>query len=196
MIPEQRVSALLRDAGDGIDVPATPVTAIIGRARRGRAVRRTAWAAVAVVGAGSGLLAAQLAGAPQAVTPGASAAGCVSPVPVRPLPAWARSGFTGANPSAPYVLGEDGDIAGVVFGERLHLDATSGPQNKILWIARSGAAAPLRIEATLDNSEGTVRRELPGGTGPSILDLPAAGCWRVALHWGNQSDTVWLRYEE
>jgi hypothetical protein len=33
-----------------------------------------------------------------------------------------------------------------------------------------------------------------GGPGPSIIDLPAAGCWRLDLRWAGHSDTVDIRY--
>ena len=39
-----------------------------------------------------------------------------------------------------------------------------------------------------------VRRALPGGPGPSIIDLPAAGCWRLTLRWSGRSDVLDLRY--
>ncbi len=53
-----------------------------------------------------------------------------------------------------------------------------------------GGGDPLRIEATRDGSPEVVRREVPGGPGPSELDLPAPGCWHLRLTWRGQSDTL------
>jgi hypothetical protein len=48
-----------------------------------------------------------------------------------------------------------------------------------------------------------VARRVPGGPGPSIIDLPAAGCWRFTLTWRPEgatapgktvTDTLDLRY--
>ena len=39
-----------------------------------------------------------------------------------------------------------------------------------------------------------VSRTVAGGPGPSIIDLPAAGCWRMALTWSGHSDSIDLRY--
>jgi len=72
--------------------------------------------------------------------------------------------------------------------------------NKILWVARIGTstATDLRIGAQrmvgARNVGSSVTRVVPGGPGPSIIDLPAAGCWRLALHWAGHSDTLDVRY--
>ena len=39
-----------------------------------------------------------------------------------------------------------------------------------------------------------VIRTVIGGPGPSIIDLPAPGCWRLALRWSGRTDTLDLRY--
>jgi hypothetical protein len=39
-----------------------------------------------------------------------------------------------------------------------------------------------------------VTRVVVGGPGPSIIDLPAAGCWRVSLAWSGRTDTLDLQY--
>jgi hypothetical protein len=33
-----------------------------------------------------------------------------------------------------------------------------------------------------------------GGPGPSIIDLPRAGCWRFTLHWARSVDELDLAY--
>jgi hypothetical protein len=32
------------------------------------------------------------------------------------------------------------------------------------------------------------------GTGPSIIDVPAAGCWRLTFSWSGRRDTLDLNY--
>jgi hypothetical protein len=39
-----------------------------------------------------------------------------------------------------------------------------------------------------------VRRLVMGGPGPSIIDLPAAGCWRMSLAWSGRTDQIDLTY--
>jgi len=33
-----------------------------------------------------------------------------------------------------------------------------------------------------------------GGPGPSIINLPVAGCWRFRLRWSGRTDTIDLRF--
>jgi hypothetical protein len=40
----------------------------------------------------------------------------------------------------------------------------------------------------------TVSRAVPGGPGPSIINLPDAGCWRLTLTWSGGRDTLDLLY--
>jgi hypothetical protein len=35
-----------------------------------------------------------------------------------------------------------------------------------------------------------------GGPGPSIIDLPQAGCWHLALKWSGHTDTMRLTYKK
>jgi hypothetical protein len=39
-----------------------------------------------------------------------------------------------------------------------------------------------------------VSRVVPGGPGPSTINLPAAGCWRFTLTWRTGHDTLDLAY--
>ena len=67
--------------------------------------------------------------------------------------------------------------------------------NKILWVARIGAAeGPLQIRATLASTGQTVTRTLAAAPGPSTIDLPAAGCWSFDLRWGSHQDHLVLGY--
>jgi hypothetical protein len=121
------------------------------------------------------------------------------------LPEWARTGFSDPSPSGiPFVLGAGGNILGVIFGHPLTAPpAGAGRANKILWSPNpsapaSGAGAgsnDLKIDARLAGSTEVVHREVPGGPGPSIVDMPSPGCWHLTLTWADHTDTLDLRYE-
>ena len=139
--------------------------------------------------------------------PSASATGaCRSEVRTGEPPSWARSGF-GPGASVPYVVGDRGDIVAVLLGDPLHAPPLPGRASKILWVARegtgpapSGQTTKLEIEARLDrsdrgNSELVVSREVADGPGPSIVDLPQAGCWNLSLSWSGHTDTLAIVYQ-
>jgi hypothetical protein len=130
---------------------------------------------------------------PTAVATGTS--GCTAPV-TGPLPTWARAGFSG-DAVAIHVFGERGDIVAVLFGHPLRQPPAPGRNNKILWVSRVSQEPgdPLKIEAHLDGTGPAVLREVPGGPGPSIIDLPSPGCWRLDLAWSDHRDVVWLTYQ-
>ncbi|KUL22158.1 hypothetical protein [Streptomyces regalis] len=115
------------------------------------------------------------------------------------LPQWARAGFTDGT-AEHFVLGDRGQLIGVVFGYPLTERSTPEPgrQNKIRWIPRDAEAADeagsLRITAVRAGSGHTVRREVSPWPGPSVIDLPAAGCWSLTLRWGTHTDTTDLHY--
>ena len=98
----------------------------------------------------------------------------------------------------PYVLGDRGDIVAILWADHnpLHVPPLAVRQNKILWVPRvvSGTFTPLRIRATLDGTNQTVTRQVAGGPGPSIIDLPVAGCWPLNLTWSGHQDHLALRY--
>lgn len=118
------------------------------------------------------------------------------------MPTWARTGFSDPQPRAPYVLGRDGDIAAILFAQPLNAPPGADHNNKILWVSRpdlgggsAGAYSPdLRIEARLAGGTETVRRTVTGGPGPSIIDLPTAGCWHLTLQWSGHTDSLDLAY--
>jgi hypothetical protein len=130
--------------------------------------------------------------------PGSTA--CNSRVPTRLLPTWARTGFSNPRPRMPFVLASNGEIGAIVWGATLFSPPPRTHNNKILWVSRrlGVPGSDLRISARrLVGSipEGpAVRRTVPGGPGPSIINLPAAGCWRLSLRWSGRSDTLDLRY--
>jgi hypothetical protein len=101
------------------------------------------------------------------------------------------------------VFGAKGEIVAVLFSQPLTVGREEGPANKILWVARPaatpsadpGAAATLVITATLNGTTTRATREVAGGPGPSIVDLPQAGCWHLDLRWSGRTDTMDLVYE-
>lgn len=141
----------------------------------------------------------------QATSPAArftAAASCGSAVHDGPLPVWARAGFHPPNLAMPYVLGEHGDIVAVLWARHDPLLSPPAPgrNNKILWVSK----LPVRTRGNLQIAArrlvgGTavgpiVRRAVPGGPGPSGIDMPRVGCWHFALRWSGHRDAVDLAY--
>ncbi|GAB4049869.1 hypothetical protein GCM10028775_19940 [Catellatospora paridis] len=111
-----------------------------------------------------------------------------------PLPDWADAGFSG-DAVAMHVIGVRGDIAAVLFGHPLTVDRKDGASNKILWVSREATEpGTLTIKARPEGTGEPVLREVKGGPGPSIIDLPQAGCWRLELSWPGHTDTMDLVY--
>jgi hypothetical protein len=116
------------------------------------------------------------------------------------LPEWARTGFSDPRPRLPHAVGGSGDIAALIFGYPLTSPPLRNRSNKILWVSRVPVKplSDLRIRARLmrgDRPAGPpVRRTVEGGPGPSIVDLPEAGCWRLDLSWSGHTDQLDLAY--
>jgi hypothetical protein len=116
------------------------------------------------------------------------------------LPAWARGGFHPANQKVPHVVGRSGQIVAVLFGYPLR--ARPGPRrtNKILWVSRTDAKMPAALWIRAQQMKGStpvgspVGRVLMGGPGPSVVDMPRVGCWRLTLTWSGRRDTLDLAY--
>lgn len=127
----------------------------------------------------------------------APAVGCRTQYPAEILPEWARAGFSDPTPSVPYVLGDKGDMAAIVWASRHPLAAppVADKNNKILWVARVGATdGPLQITAVLEGTGETVTRTVEPAPGPSTIDLPSPGCWSFDLTWGTHHDHLQLGY--
>src|SRR5580692_5353565 len=124
--------------------------------------------------------------------------GCGGQLLVSPLPFWARAGFNPPDQAMPHVMGEAGNIVAIMWAARdaLHSPPLPGQNNKILWVSRVPLVAPdpLIIRATLADSTRTATVSVPGGPGPSIIDLPAPGCWTLHLSWSGHADELQLRY--
>jgi hypothetical protein len=116
------------------------------------------------------------------------------------LPVWARKGFSNPKPRMPHVLGAAGKITAILWADPLLSPQPKSHNNKILWVARvtTNIYSNLRISAQRmigSTKVGSpVTHKLIGGPGPSIIDMPAAGCWRFTLHWSSERDTLDLRY--
>ena len=108
---------------------------------------------------------------------------------------WRRADEQRRGGRIPFVRGAKGDIVAVLFGP-LTSPPLPGRNNKILWVPRVALTGPLPlvIEARLDGTGPVVRREVPGGPGPSGVDLPQPGCWHLDLRWGGSTDSLSLRY--
>jgi hypothetical protein len=130
--------------------------------------------------------------------------GCAAQVHQGPLPVWARAGFHG-DARATYAVSRSGQMVAVLFGYPLSQPPAADRNNKILWVSgpasatrRDSNAAPgvddLVIDARLDGRGEPVQQRIVGGPGPSIVDVPAPGCWRLALRWSGRTDVIDLQY--
>lgn len=150
-------------------------------------------ACLAVVGVGS-------SGSAAAVGAASSAHVCTGATLFGVLPVWARAGFSSPKPRMPHVVGRDGEIAAILFGYPLASPPAAQRNNKILWVSRRYPARPTALWIRAQRMAGArtvsqpVTRLVRGGPGPSIINLPAAGCWRLRLAWAGRTDTLDLRY--
>jgi hypothetical protein len=115
---------------------------------------------------------------------------CSGNVATSSLPTWARDGFSPSNQRVPHVLSDRGQIVGILF-VTLRAHQAPGTNNKILWVAKDGYGT-LGITARLEGSDRTATRTVD--LGPSFVDLPARGCWRMTLTWSGHRDTIAFRY--
>jgi len=130
----------------------------------------------------------------------ASARACRPALSKGVLPTWARTGFSDPRPKMPHVLGRSDEIAAVIFGYPLLSPPGKTRANKILWVSRRTVKplSDLRIRA--QRMRGTRRvgrhvvRVIRGGPGPSYVNLPSAGCWRLTLSWSGRRDSLDLEY--
>ena len=128
---------------------------------------------------------------------------CTSAIRIGPLPVWARAGFSPPDQPVPQVTGLAGSILGVVFANPLLAPPTGDHGNKILWLAAPASSTTnagrspspdLKIHATLNGSHVAVDRQVTGGPGPSLIDMPLAGCWTFALSWSGHHDSLAVPY--
>jgi hypothetical protein len=174
--------------------------------RRRRWIRGMLAVLLAAAGATTWVLLKRPADAPRAAgttaAQPAAASPCASAVVYGPLPAWARAGFDPPGQAMPHVLGSRGDIVAVLWARHDPLVTPASPNraNKILWVSKLPLAAGSSLEITAQRLTGGAavgaaqRRTVAGGPGPSVIDLPATGCWQLTLRWSGHIDTVDLPY--
>ncbi len=130
----------------------------------------------------------------------ATAPACHSDVNKGVLPIWARTGFSDPRPKLPHVIGERHEIAALIFGYPLLAPPGKTRGNKILWVSRRAVKPLSDLRITAQRMRGRQRigrhvvRVVRGGPGPSIVNLPAAGCWRLTLRWSGRTDRLDLEY--
>jgi hypothetical protein len=99
----------------------------------------------------------------------------------------------------PYEVGRSGEIAAIVFGFPLLAPPSTVRSNKILWVSRQVTTAD-RLDISAQQMDGVtpvgdpLKQSVAGGPGPSIVDQPAAGCWRFTLSWADRTDSLDLAY--
>jgi hypothetical protein len=73
--------------------------------------------------------------------------------------------------------------------------------NKILWVSRVPLEPPSDLRISARRMRGrerlgpAVTRMVEGGPGPSTINLPAPGCWRLNPRWSGHQDELDLVYE-
>jgi hypothetical protein len=116
------------------------------------------------------------------------------------IPVWARAGFSGAHPRVPYVLGRSGRLVAILFAYPLRSPVAPYRNNKILWVSRTPAATPTALWIRSQRMAGSqpvgapVEHVVRGGPGPSYVDVPQPGCWRLTLSWAGRTDSLDLTY--
>jgi hypothetical protein len=101
-------------------------------------------------------------------------------------PVWAQGGWIhvkGTPWSVPWGLGTGGQAVAFLFAT--HLVAGTSPRvdgtnNKVLWVAK-GVPTNFVVEGT---PPGATQAVVTVNGGPSIVDVPSAGCWKFRLTWG------------
>jgi hypothetical protein len=115
-------------------------------------------------------------------------------------PVWAQGGWSVAKGTpwpVPWAFGTQGDTVAYLFATQLVAGGSprvDGSQNKVLWESKdSPSGANVSVEGRpLGQSQPVVT--IAGG--PSITDVPTAGCWTFRLSWssnGQYSSTINLQ---
>ena len=165
--------------------------------RRGTASLAAALAACAVVVAGVGLV-------EHGRDDSAAPAVATTPAPVcdgtprsAVLPEWARDGFSDPRPVVPFVRSRSGKVVAILFTGHLWSPPREDVSNKVLWFwqqAPGGATGDVTMTAQLAGTDTVVSKGLPRPEGPSTVDLPRAGCWRITLRSPSGTDSIDLDY--
>ncbi len=144
---------------------------------------------IVLLAVGAGCTAASQAGNDAA---GREPQATCAPLQTGAPPVWARAGFTGDS-YPPFATSSSGDVVALVFGDPLSAPPVAGRNNKILWVDRDGAHE-MAVTARVEGRNEVTRLRLD--VGPSIVDLPAAGCWHLDLRIGDRNDSIDLRWSD
>jgi hypothetical protein len=133
----------------------------------------------------------------------AVAGGCGATVAYRgTIPAWLNEATGNNAPDGlPYVVAAPAMAAGFIFGYPLRAGHPANPANKILWVVRTsrdGAALQITVRPVAAAAP-VLHEEVPANSGPgeiypSVVDVPKAGCWHLALRWRTGHAELDLRY--
>jgi hypothetical protein len=196
--PIEIVRRRLRNEPVGAEPPASP-----RRPRLGVSAVVLSSAAVAAVAVLAIVLLAHAHRAGSPAARGRAAVGmlvCRAQVEDGVLPTWARTGFSEARPRMPYALGGSRRIAAILWGP-LDSPPAANVNNKILWVSRVPVRPGSDLTIRAQRMDGTdrlgdpVTRTVTGGPGPSIINLPSPGCWRLTLRWSGWTDHIDLQYK-
>jgi hypothetical protein len=114
-------------------------------------------------------------------------------------PRWTAPAWSDSSPGlrVPFALASGDAAAAFMFAGSLRAGHPSNPVNKILLVVRDPRnGSPLAIVAR--SRSRTMRLRFPddaspGEIYPSIIDLPAPGCWRLTLRWSSHRASIDLR---
>ena len=106
-------------------------------------------------------------------------------------PAWAQGGWShvkGTPWPVPWAIATTGDAIAFVFAGELVAGSSprsDGTQNKVLWVEKTPTA--FTVEGRPLGQAAPVVT-VPGG--PSIVDVPSAGCWTFQLLQGKHTSVI------
>jgi hypothetical protein len=165
--------------------------------RRGAATVVAAAAACAVVVAGAAVVEHGREGSTSSTVTATPEPACDGTPMAQVLPEWARGGFSDPEPVVPFVRSRSGNVVAILFGGHLYSPPRGDVSNKVLWVWRQlpgGATGDVTMTARLAGTNKVVSSGLPRPEGPSTVDLPSSGCWRITLHSPAGTDTIDLDY--
>jgi hypothetical protein len=112
-------------------------------------------------------------------------------------PVWAQGGWTHTNGTpwgVPWALGTQGNTVAYLFATQLvavNSPRADGTNNKILWESKDN---PSGDGVTVEGRPlGQTQPVVTIAGGPSIVDVPTAGCWTFQLSWsanGQHTSTI------
>jgi hypothetical protein len=185
---ETELSALLAHLAERAPHDPALASRVRARARRRRWAAAVAASLLVLGGAGMVWQAQRTDSAVMAAGP------CAEAVTERVLPSWATYGFSDPHPVIKYATSRSGNIVALLFGSQLSAPPDAEVNNKVLWVSQSTPAATVHVHATLEGTPVATDVVLTGGWGPSYVDMPRPGCWRMDLTWPGGQDQIWLPY--